>query len=155
MIFIKTYFKFKTRPQAILFQMLHECTEMEIRFRAPSSEGRVATDIRHTPYRKGNNRVSLYKFFITKVHITGPHRAMPYVPRGLYKNLFLSTYVVVLTALHEHILSHFVISYSLFVISLFNTYLSMCVPILWYVFSYSLFIMTLYIFSTITYQYSS
>jgi hypothetical protein len=30
------------------YQLLHECTEMEIRSRAPGSEGRITTE--YTPY---------------------------------------------------------------------------------------------------------
>jgi hypothetical protein len=70
-------------------------------------------------------------FSLHKVHISWPHRPLLHVPRGLYTNLFsLHLFWVFLTAFYEHILSHFVISYSLLVISLFNNYLSMCIPIL-------------------------
>ncbi len=82
-----------------------------------------------------------YTSFSLQKYISHGHIGPCYMYPGVYTNTFSFTLImVVFTALYEHILSHFVNSYSLFVISIFDTYLSMCVPILWYVSSYLLFV---------------
>jgi hypothetical protein len=103
---------------------------MEIRSRASGSEGRITTNIRHTPYRNGNNRFSLYKFFFHYIKYISHGRLGPYYRcTGAYPTPFSSYSYLMYYLLHfyEHILSHFVISYLLFVIFIISITTMQCV----------------------------
>ena len=134
---------------------------METRSRAPGSEGRITTNIRHTQYRKGNNRPSLYKLFHYIKYISHGRLGPCCRCTGAYPTPFsiYSYLVYYLLHFYEHILSHFVISYSLFVIFIISITTMQCVylfydlcPVISY---FVIYYDAVHSFSIFTYQYSS